>query len=157
MNEIRLSFEAYKKSTFGGKQDKILSVFQTRVKIYFSEKYILGFNQFLSKGNWGVYTHRGLLEQLSSDMDPRQYARHGHSTTHLPIYLKQAIHEAVDSRNCSARILYADLRRVSILSITMVLLTAFKFKLKTYLIYSSVLLRLGRNFLKPLLGNAKCY
>ena len=118
MNQIRLSFEAYKKSTFGGKQDKILSVFQTRVKIYFSEKYILGFNQFLSKGNWGVYTHRGLLEQLSSDMDPRQYARHGHSTTHLPIYLKQAIHEAVDSRNCSARILYADLRRVSILSIT---------------------------------------
>ena len=42
MNQIRLSFEAYKKSTFGGKQDKILSVFQTGVKIYFSEKYILG-------------------------------------------------------------------------------------------------------------------
>ena len=42
MNQIRLSFEDYKKSTFGGKQDKILSVFQTRVKIYFSEKYILG-------------------------------------------------------------------------------------------------------------------
>ena len=44
-------------------------------------------------------------------MDPRQYARHGHSTTHLLIYLKQAIHEAVDSGNCSARIFYADFTR----------------------------------------------
>ena len=42
MSQLRLSFEAYKLSTVGGKHDKILSVFQTGVKIYFSEKYILG-------------------------------------------------------------------------------------------------------------------
>ena len=52
--------------------------------------------------------HRRLLEQLSSDMDSRQIARHGHSTTHARIYLKQAIHEAVDSGNCSARVFYTD-------------------------------------------------
>ena len=57
------------------------------------------------------FTHRRLLEQLRSDMDPRQYARHGLSTTHLLIYLKQAIHETVDSGNCSARIFYADVTR----------------------------------------------
>ena len=41
-------------------------------------------------------------------MHPRQYARHGHSTTHAMIYLMLAIHEAVDSGNCSVRIFYAD-------------------------------------------------
>ena len=41
-------------------------------------------------------------------MDPRQYARHGHSTTHALIYLMQVIHEAEDSGNCSVRIFYAD-------------------------------------------------
>ena len=51
------------------------------------------------------------MEQLSSDMDPRQYARHGLSTTHLLIYLKEAIHETVDSGNCSARIFYADFKK----------------------------------------------
>ena len=55
-----------------------------------------------------AFSHRRLLEQLSSDMEPRQYARHDHSTTHALIYLKQAIHEAVDLGNCSARIFYAD-------------------------------------------------
>ena len=57
------------------------------------------------------FTHRRLLEQLRSDMDPRQYARHGHSTTHALIYLMQAIHEAVDSGNCSVWIFYADVKK----------------------------------------------
>ena len=48
MSQIRLSFEAYKESTVGGKHDKILSVFQTGVKIYFSEKYILGLGALLN-------------------------------------------------------------------------------------------------------------
>ena len=51
------------------------------------------------------------MEQLRSDMDPRQYARHGHSTTHALIYLIQAIHETVDSGNYSVWIFYADVKK----------------------------------------------
>ena len=45
---------------------------------------------------------------MSDTIDPRQYARHGHSTVHALIYLMQAIHEAIDSGNYSVRIFFAD-------------------------------------------------
>ena len=48
------------------------------------------------------------LGQVSDTIHPRQYARHGHSTVHALIYLMQAIHEAIDSGNCSVRIFFAD-------------------------------------------------
>ena len=54
------------------------------------------------------FTNRRLLNQVSDSIDPRQYARHGHSTVHALIYLMQAIHEAIDSGNCSVRIFFAD-------------------------------------------------
>lgn len=48
--------------------------------------------------------HRRLLKQVGCDMDTRQYARKGHSTTHALTYLLHIIYEAVvDSGNCSAR------------------------------------------------------
>ena len=40
-------------------------------------------------------TNKRLSGQVSDTIDPRQYARHGHSTVHALIYLMQAIHEAV--------------------------------------------------------------
>ena len=49
-----------------------------------------------------------LLGQVSDTIDPRQYARHGHSTVHALIYLMQAIHEAIDLGNYSVRIFFAD-------------------------------------------------
>ena len=49
-----------------------------------------------------------LAKVLEDTIDPRQYARHGHSTVHALIYLMQAIHEAIDSGNCSVRIFFAD-------------------------------------------------
>ena len=49
------------------------------------------------------FTHRRLLKQVNYDIDPRQYAREGHSTTQALIYLLHVIHEAVDTGNCSAR------------------------------------------------------
>ena len=45
---------------------------------------------------------------MTDTIDPRQYARHGHSTVHALIYLTQAIQEAVDSGICSTRIFFAD-------------------------------------------------
>ena len=54
------------------------------------------------------FTNRRLLNHMSDSIDPRQYARHGHSTVHPLIYLMQAIHEAIDSGNCSFRIFVAD-------------------------------------------------
>ena len=45
---------------------------------------------------------------MSDTPHPRQYARQGHSTLHALIYLMQAIHEAIDSGNCSVRIFFAD-------------------------------------------------
>ena len=45
---------------------------------------------------------------MSDTIDQRQYARHGHSTVHAIIYLMQAIHEGIDSGNCTVRIFFAD-------------------------------------------------
>ena len=49
-----------------------------------------------------------LLNQVADNLDPRQYAREGHSTTDALVYLLQAVHEATDSGNCGARILFTD-------------------------------------------------
>ena len=54
------------------------------------------------------FTNKRLLRQMSGTIDPRQYARHGHSTVYVLIYLMQAIHEAIDSGNYSVRIFFAD-------------------------------------------------
>ena len=54
------------------------------------------------------FTHRRVLNQVDQDIDPRQFARKGHSTTHALIYLLQAIYEAVDNGNNSARIFFTD-------------------------------------------------
>ena len=54
------------------------------------------------------FTNKRLLGQVSDTIDPRQYARHGHSTVNALIYLMQAIHEGIDSGNCSVRIFFAD-------------------------------------------------
>ena len=44
----------------------------------------------------------------SGKIDPRQYARKGHSTTDALLYMLQAIHEAVDSGEAGTRIFFAD-------------------------------------------------
>ena len=49
-----------------------------------------------------------LVVQISKKLDPRQYAREGHSTTDALIYILRAIHEATDSGNCGARMFFAD-------------------------------------------------
>ena len=49
-----------------------------------------------------------LVAQILEKLDPRQYAREGHSTTDAFIYILQAIHEATDSGNCGARMVFAD-------------------------------------------------
>ena len=49
-----------------------------------------------------------LLNQVADNLDPRQYAREGQSTTDVLVYLLQAVHEATDSGNCGARILFTD-------------------------------------------------
>ena len=56
----------------------------------------------------GGFTTKRPLRQMSGTMDPRQCARHDHSTVHALIYLMQAIHEAIDSGNYSVRIFFAD-------------------------------------------------
>ena len=40
-------------------------------------------------------TNRRLSGQVSDTIDPRQYARHGHSAVQALIYSMQAVHEAV--------------------------------------------------------------
>lgn len=50
------------------------------------------------------FTNR-LLNQAKKDIDPQQYARHGHSTQAL-IYLIQALYEAIDISNCSTGIFF---------------------------------------------------
>ena len=52
--------------------------------------------------------HSRLEEQIQEKLDPRQYAREGHSTTDTLIYMLHAIHEATDRRNCGARMFFAD-------------------------------------------------
>ena len=45
---------------------------------------------------------------MSHLIDPRQFARAGHSTTDALVYLLQAVYEAVDTGNCGARPFFAD-------------------------------------------------
>ena len=52
-----------------------------------------------------------LVSQLSDKLDPRQYAREGHSTSDTLIYLLQEIHEATDREHCGARIFFAHYSR----------------------------------------------
>ena len=44
------------------------------------------------------------ITQIAENIDPRQYAREGHSTADALIYLLQSIHEATDTGECAARI-----------------------------------------------------
>ena len=53
------------------------------------------------------FTCARLLPQLNGKIDPRQYARKGHSTTDALLYMLQAIYEAVDSGDSGARIFFA--------------------------------------------------
>ena len=50
----------------------------------------------------------GLLSQLDRKIDPRQYARKGHSTTDALLYMLQAIYETVDSSDAGVPIFFAD-------------------------------------------------
>ena len=54
------------------------------------------------------FTCARLLPQLEEKIDPRQYARKGHSTSDALLYMLQAIYEAVDSGEASAQIFFAD-------------------------------------------------
>ena len=54
------------------------------------------------------FTCSRLLPQLEGKIDPCQFSRKGHSTTDALIYMLQAIYEAVDSGEASARIFVAD-------------------------------------------------
>ena len=49
-----------------------------------------------------------IVAKVSSEIDPRQFARAGHSTTDALVYLLQAIYEALDTGNCGARLFFAD-------------------------------------------------
>ena len=40
-----------------------------------------------------------LITQIAENIDPRQYAREGHSIVDALIYLLQSIHEATDTGN----------------------------------------------------------
>ena len=52
-----------------------------------------------------------LITQVAENVDPRQYAREGHSNVDALIYLLQSIREATDTGECSARIFFADLSK----------------------------------------------
>ena len=54
------------------------------------------------------FTCTRLLKDLEGKIDPRQYARKGHSTTDALLYMMQAIHEALDRGEAGARIFFAD-------------------------------------------------
>ena len=54
------------------------------------------------------FTCSRLLPQLEGKIDSCQFSRKGHSTTDALIYMLQAIYEAVDSGEASARIFFAD-------------------------------------------------
>ena len=43
------------------------------------------------------FARSGFVAQISEKLDPRQYAREGHSTMDALIYILQAIHEATNS------------------------------------------------------------
>ena len=54
------------------------------------------------------FTCSRLLSQLEGKIDPCQFSRKGHSTRDALLYMLQAIYEAVDGGEASARILFAD-------------------------------------------------
>ena len=58
------------------------------------------------------FTCSRLLPQLERKIDPCQFSRKGHCTTDALIYMLQAIYEAVDSGEASARIFFADFSKV---------------------------------------------
>ena len=45
---------------------------------------------------------------MSHQIDPRQFARAGHSITDALVYLRQAVYEAVDTGSCGAGLFFAD-------------------------------------------------
>ena len=57
------------------------------------------------------FMRSSLITQTAENIDPRQYAREGHSIVDALIYLLQSIHEATDTGECSARIFFADLSK----------------------------------------------
>ena len=50
------------------------------------------------------FTRDRLITQVSHLIDPRQFARAGHSTTDALVSLLQAVFETVDTGNCGARL-----------------------------------------------------
>ena len=54
------------------------------------------------------FTCKRLLSEIDGKIDPRQYARKGHSTTDALLYILQPIYEATDSGNAGARLFFAD-------------------------------------------------
>ena len=57
------------------------------------------------------FMRSSLITQTAENIDPRQYAREGHSIVDALIYLLQSIHEATDTGESSARIFFADLSK----------------------------------------------
>ena len=58
------------------------------------------------------FTCSRLLPQLDGKIDSRQYSRKGHSTTDAFLYMLQAIYEAINSGEASARVFFADFTKV---------------------------------------------
>ena len=54
------------------------------------------------------FTRNKLLPQLHGKIDPRQFARRGHSTTDALLFMLQAIYEEVDCAHLGARVFFAD-------------------------------------------------
>ena len=54
------------------------------------------------------FTCTRLLKDVEGKIDPRQYARKGHSTTDALLYMMQTIHEALVGGEAGARIFFAD-------------------------------------------------
>ena len=52
-----------------------------------------------------------LFDSVRGNLDPRQFARVGYSTTDALVYLLQAICEAVDTGKCADRLLFADVSK----------------------------------------------
>ena len=57
------------------------------------------------------FTCNKLLPQLHGKIDPRQFARRGHSTTDALLFMLQAIYEEVDCAHLGARVFFADLSK----------------------------------------------
>ncbi|CAB4018851.1 Hypothetical predicted protein, partial [Paramuricea clavata] len=54
---------------------------------------------------------RRFLSQLTRKIDPRQFARKGHSTTDALLFLLQPVYEALDSGNACARFFFANISK----------------------------------------------